>query len=155
SGSRPGRPARGAYAMALSGGAEPRHRPNPAARAVAPEDRTGRGPRRRRAGYDCVPRAGRIRPTRVARARVGARGTQTASRRAAASGAAGVLRGQDALGDRSRAGNPHGHRENSASAGLRQASSGAGTDRGLGAMTPHDWYIENRAAYVARALEPS
>jgi hypothetical protein len=22
-------------------------------------------------------------------------------------------------------------------------------------MTPHDWYIENRAAYVARALEPS
>ena len=22
-------------------------------------------------------------------------------------------------------------------------------------MTPHDWYIENRIAYVARALEPS
>ena len=27
-------------------------------------------------------------------------------------------------------------------------------DQGLGRMTAHDWYVENRAAFVARSLEP-
>ena len=50
--------------------------------------------------------------------------------------------------------NPDGHGEDQAPARLRQASAGTRPDQGLGPMNPHDWYVENRAAFVARSLEP-
>src|SRR6185437_4963810 len=48
-----------------------------------------------------------------------------------------------------------GNRQDQTAARVRQASPCAGAHSGLGPMTPHDWYVENRVAFVARALEAS
>ena len=53
-----------------------------------------------------------------------------------------------------RARDPDGHGEDPASARVRQAAGRPGADQGLDRMNAHDWYVENRAAFVARSLEP-
>src|SRR3954451_22594259 len=89
----------------------------------------------------------------MARPRIGARRPGRAARRATRGSPPRLLPGPHPFGDRARARDPHGHREDPASSGVRQAPRLAGLHQGLGAMNAHDQYVENRAGFVARSLE--
>src|SRR5438477_4074674 len=89
----------------------------------------------------------------MARPRIGARRPGCVARRATRGGPSRLLPGAHPFGDRGPARDPHGHGEDPPPSGVRQAPRLAGLHQGLGAMTAHDWYVDNRAGFVARSLE--